>query len=411
MIVSLRQFRYVFLLFAGIAGLLSWFFVERPEPPFGASAVDVLSFAADNQYIQVKNTDDNICENLIIRSSAEDYPGLNPIIYFSVQNTTNKNKDVNIVLTFKDSKKTITNFQRFVSSTITEIDDSYLKDIPEVLATATRSYEPAKKLLNPRTRIETNDVWSSKATTTNSLTSANRKQTIGDYSPVFKDTILAGQTIFYKAQLNISKNTGKEEFFIEAFGSNAYGHLDPTINEIDSYSETNQDSQQSLRAGSTLGVGQAFTVGASDQTLDSGKFFLRKFGLPTGTATSRVYSATTDGSGDDIPNVLLATSDAYEVSGLTTTYQLITFTFSGAERITLSASTKYIFVFENNNDDASNLVQIGDDESSPTHAGDYSESTDLSSWLGYSTVDLPFYIYGTDVGGGAASPVGPITED
>src|SRR3990167_5854397 len=169
----------------------------------------------------------------------------------------------------------------------------------------------------------------------------------------------------------------------------------PTL--IASYSETNRDSQQTMNGSTFRSTGQSFDSGVGG-VLDTAKFYMQKTGSPTGNGVASIYSRTTDGSGDDIPDALLATSDNFDVSTLPTSFALITFTFSGAEKITLTASTRYVLTFT---DGGVTGCQMGDDESSPSYAdGNYSENIS-GTWSGYSTIDLPFYVYVDD-----AAPAG-----
>lgn len=96
----------------------------------------------------------------------------------------------------------------------------------------------------------------------------------------------------------------------------------PTIDS--SYSEANQDSTISLfgDVNSTLrGEGQAFTSGGG--TLDSVKFYLKKTGTPTGTITAQIYPVTGTVGTNAKPNPpALATSTSFDVSTLTTSYQI-----------------------------------------------------------------------------------------
>ena len=64
--------------------------------------------------------------------------------------------------------------------------------------------------------------------------------------------------------------------------------------------------------------------------------------------------------------VLLATSDTFDISALTESYQLVDFPFSGANRINLGDGTRYFLVIDCP-DSSGNYVKIGIDTSSPTH--------------------------------------------
>ena len=142
----------------------------------------------------------------------------------------------------------------------------------------------------------------------------------------------------------------------------------------DSYSTSNQDGTGKCGAndpgnGIYPGYAQAFDSGAGG-TLDLCKFYLSKTGTPTGNATAKIYAHTgTFGTDSKPTGTALATSDVLDVSTLTGSLVEKTFNFSGANRIALTASTKYCVTIEYSGGDASNYVNVGFDENSPTHGG------------------------------------------
>jgi hypothetical protein len=83
--------------------------------------------------------------------------------------------------------------------------------------------------------------------------------------------------------------------------------------------------------------GQSFTTTASDY-LDSVVFNIKKVGSPTDFYFCEIY--LTDGSGKPTGSVL-ATSDNFDVSTLSTSHTETTFIFSGSNKILLSSSTRY----------------------------------------------------------------------
>ena len=165
---------------------------------------------------------------------------------------------------------------------------------------------------------------------------------------------------------------------------------------IDSYPESNQSGTLSfgIPGGLDLAHGQALAV-VNAFVLDSAKFHLRKSGSPTGNAVARVYACTgTPGSDGRPTGAALAVSDDFDVSSLTTTLQLVTFAFSGANRITLNASTNYCIAVEYSGGTSGNYLLAGYDSTSATHAGNrcYLSSGGVNWWN--STNDIIFYLYG-----------------
>ncbi len=164
---------------------------------------------------------------------------------------------------------------------------------------------------------------------------------------------------------------------------------------IDSYSETNQDTFRQQYA--TESRGQSFDPGATSYSVTSCKFYLKKQIAPTGTVTANIYAHSgTYGTSSVSTGAALATSVAFDVSTLTTSFQLIEFTFSTPYII--SASTYYIIALNSNiTGDASNTVDWGDDSSSPSAGGNAcfgAAATGPTS--ADNTRDFIFYVYGTE---------------
>jgi hypothetical protein len=158
---------------------------------------------------------------------------------------------------------------------------------------------------------------------------------------------------------------------------------------VDSYSESNYDSEiYDYRA-----YGQSFT--GDGGVLNSAKFYLKKYGSPTGTVFAAIYAHTgTFGTNSKPMGVPLAVSDNVNVSTLSTSFGLVSFTFSGANKITLTAGTKYVVVFDCIN--SSNTISVGMDSSSPSHSGNVSDRDGEDWYTDYSGYDLCFYVYKDD---------------
>jgi hypothetical protein len=156
---------------------------------------------------------------------------------------------------------------------------------------------------------------------------------------------------------------------------------------IDSYSESNVNSDGSF--SSTQARGQSFAV-TRQAKLTSCKFYVKKSTGGTGAYIAKVFAHTgTYGTSSRPTGSDLATSDSADVSSLTTSYQLITYTFSGANQIILSADTKYCIHL--NKQSSTGLIQ-GYDNSSPSHGGNrywYYIVYDYSAGQ-----DAAFYVYG-----------------
>lgn len=181
---------------------------------------------------------------------------------------------------------------------------------------------------------------------------------------------------------------------------------------VDSYSESNSNGYAAVqRFGDTSnqglgGVGQSFT--GDGGVLNSVKFYLSKVGTITGNAFVYIYEHSgTFGSSSVPTGSPLATSDAFDVSALTTSNELITFNFSGANKITLSNGTKYVVTIQYTGGSwPSNYISVGYDTSSSSHSGNicvYINSG--SAWFAGSAEDACFYVYADSGYGVSPSPL------
>jgi hypothetical protein len=176
----------------------------------------------------------------------------------------------------------------------------------------------------------------------------------------------------------------------------------PLLSIVDSYSESNYDGGLPLFVGNYLGAGQSFT--GDGNIINSCKFYLSKYGSPTGNAVAKIYAHSGTFGVNGIPTgAALATSDNFDVSTLATSLQLIAFTFSGANKITLTNGTKYVVSIEYGGGDMDNLIYLGIDNSSPTHSGNIIIIFSAGSYSSQSTKDSCFYVYSDNV------PVASIT--
>jgi hypothetical protein len=169
---------------------------------------------------------------------------------------------------------------------------------------------------------------------------------------------------------------------------------------ITSYSETNVDAYHEINANhpsagaAASARGMAFTTPAQAYYLTQVKFYLERYGDPTGNVTAQLFAATgTVGTDAKPTGSALATSANYDLATFPTDPTLLTFTF--ATPYELAASTDYCIVIVNpaSGIDTSNYVNMGIDESSSSYAGNrfYYNS---SAWTASSTNDYAFYVIG-----------------
>jgi len=165
-----------------------------------------------------------------------------------------------------------------------------------------------------------------------------------------------------------------------------------------SYSESNYNYDKEFPNGRHL-EGQSFN-NVNAITLDSCKFYLKKYGSPTGNAVARIYAMTGTLGVNGVPTGSpLATSDNFNIATLTTSYQLITFTFSGANKIDLSANTNYVIVMDwtNTGNPSFTGINFGEDTTSSTAPGNLCYSSDGTNWSTTGSLyDCLFYVYGVN---------------
>ena len=164
---------------------------------------------------------------------------------------------------------------------------------------------------------------------------------------------------------------------------------------IDSYSETNQDGDAQIGNSKETSYGSSQSFTGTAAKLTRVKWYLKKSGSPTGNAYAKLYAHSGTYGTSSIPTgSALATSAAFDISTLTTSYQLIEFTFSGANQYDLEEGTYYVITLESDlASSTTNIIVQGTDTTSPSHSGNYSYKTSI--WNAYNPIDLPFYVYGS----------------
>ncbi len=158
---------------------------------------------------------------------------------------------------------------------------------------------------------------------------------------------------------------------------------------VDSYAHANGDSDVSLNNTNTA-VGQCFTGDGND--LKFVTLYLQKVLSPTGTIVAKLYDNSGTCGTNGTPGTLRATSETIDVSTIPTSSTPIDFWFNNKNQYTLANGTDYVIVVEYTSGDASNYVNVRQDSSTPTHAGN--KATYTGSWAASVTEDLIFYVYG-----------------
>lgn len=159
--------------------------------------------------------------------------------------------------------------------------------------------------------------------------------------------------------------------------------LDDTIG----YGSGNSDGIDGLSAGYTTRHAQSF-IGIQG-VLETVKWLVGKGGSPTGSVYAKIYAHSGTYGTSSVPTgSALATSDAIDVATLSGT-ALVSFTFSGANRITFDVTTKYAVSIEYIGGSGANYLSTGHDTSSPSHSGN-SSSWNGAAWVAEVSKDRVF---------------------
>jgi hypothetical protein len=183
----------------------------------------------------------------------------------------------------------------------------------------------------------------------------------------------------------------------------------PTTDLIDSYNESNYNytsylmEHQPSDNSKISAEGQSFAMLSSDRMITSCKFYLYKWGSPTGMAHAVLYAHQgIYGTNSTPTGEALATSDDFDVSTLTLSIQLITFTFNSSQQYVMKANTYYCIAFENPWSGTVNVYNcplMGFAWGSPTHSGSNFGYFNSSYFPAFTSFDTVFYVYGTPLGG------------
>ena len=177
---------------------------------------------------------------------------------------------------------------------------------------------------------------------------------------------------------------------------------------IDSYSESNRAQDlvcyYSTSTSQRTRVSQSFTC-SDGITLDSVKLYLFRQGSGGSNKPTyvKIYSHSGAYGTSSLPGSLLATSDAINTDSIGTSQALVTYSFSGTNRISLASSTYYVLVFdytsaENPPEGTSyDNVWMAYDYTSPTHSGNRGDNYNSGTMSARAGGDLIFYVYGDTV--------------
>jgi hypothetical protein len=184
---------------------------------------------------------------------------------------------------------------------------------------------------------------------------------------------------------------------LEFFGSGSRSfeiENSASASTADSYSETNQSSNQALGNGIISGVGQSFT--GDGTVLSSARWYLAALGSPsTGNIQAHVYAHSGTFGTSSVPTGSpVASSNIYDASALDlqpttgTSYRLVEFEFE--DEFTLVNLTNYVVTLEYGSGNVTNHVLVGTDNSLPSASGNFA-TYNGTTWTANSSVDACFY--------------------
>lgn len=159
---------------------------------------------------------------------------------------------------------------------------------------------------------------------------------------------------------------------------------------VDSYDVSNYDTGSVINGGGVFPSSVAQSFEATGGFIDSAKFYISRFGTLSGNVYAKLYTHTGTFGSTSKPGTLLATSDPIVASSISTSLSLVTFTFSGAQRISLGdvGGQYFCIAIEHTDSVGDNYVVVGTDQSSSTHAGNAAIKLGGGSWAtpGYDAV-------------------------
>jgi hypothetical protein len=157
----------------------------------------------------------------------------------------------------------------------------------------------------------------------------------------------------------------------------------------DEYALANHSAHLSLDADSLLG--QSFE--GDGRRIARAAFELRRASIEvTGVLVAKVYAhAGTFGTTGVPIGVPLARSEPFSVQGLALAFAMIELVFAGPNRIVLVDGHHYFLVLEYTGGSPGRFLEVGVDDSTPTHAGN-SAIVLANAWSSFAGHDLIFQI-------------------
>lgn len=201
----------------------------------------VTDFEYDGRIKKIDWTDDNTGEDFIIKVDSKNHYGFGKSVdvYFSITNIGIKDTNASVVFSFGDKQNVLKIYSK----------GNDIKETRDIFDHQTEELTPT---------IITETLWNeiSFGKPTVNYNNFNRKEIVkATPKDSFIDNFKTGETKFYRAVIKTPKEVKGDEWYIEVFGDNLYGHLDPnswTYSEtFDSLTTGELNGQDSWSCNST----------------------------------------------------------------------------------------------------------------------------------------------------------------
>ncbi len=177
-------------------------------------------------------------------------------------------------------------------------------------------------------------------------------------------------------------------------------YLSPNSALIDSYPQSNANNGYQMSGTFAYdGLSQSFTNVTANTLTEVVLYMYRFTGNPTGDVTVKIYAHSgTFGTSSVATGAALATSDPVPAQDLSSgSAAAVNFIFTGANQISLAASTNYVLAVEYTGGSSTNTIVATVDTTSPTHGGNHAQRAFGSGvWTAISGTDMIFYIAGSN---------------
>lgn len=252
------------------------------------------------------------------------------------------------------------------------------------------------------------ELWVETLVAQNTIATIGGRILVGPTTSLVRDLAGTATTIYVKH----NEMASGDIVYMEANGSVEFMAITSAASaESDGYSytvtrgleetRTLEDSYETAPSSVAVGGAQTYkkvfhTWTATNSTyLSEIELNLSKVLAPTGSVYIQVYAhGGTWGSSGVPTGSPLAISDAIDATTIGTSVGWISASFSGANRIQLSATTHYVLVLIHpSGGDATNYIKFHYHSGAGTHAGNVGNSPDGTSWSPSAASDGAFRVY------------------